>query len=208
MSRFMNNHTCPQETLEEADFELISPDPVQEETAGSPVKSSPKKTKKKISSFDEAPRRSRRLRRGPAPIERLTYSGESGSFTGKINLVFHMVNDIADDNLVHVQSLLPDHYVLVSKKESDPDLFTYEQAMSSEHRLEWIKAAVKEIEALEKFGCWIEVPLSSATTKVLPGTWVFKVKRAPDGSFKKFKARYCVRGDLQEGDFETFAPVV
>ena len=201
------SHT-PQETLEEADFELTSPDPVQEETAGSPVKSSLKKTKKKSSSFDEAPRRSRRLRRGPAPIERLTYSGESGSFTGKINLVFHMVNDVADDNLVHVQSLLPDHYVLVSKKEADPDLFTYEQAMSSEHRLEWIKAAVKEIEALEKFGCWIEVPLSSATTKVLPGTWVFKVKRAPDGSFKKFKARYCVRGDLQEGDFETFAPVV
>ena len=27
-------------------------------------------------------------------------------------------------------------------------------------------------------------------------------------NFKKFKARYCVRGDLEEGVFDTFAPVV
>ena len=58
---------------------------------------------------------------------------------------------------------------------------------------------------MEKLNCWVEVPIEQATTKVLPGTWVFKVKRAPDGTFKKFKARYCIRGDLQKGDFETYA---
>ena len=116
--------------------------------------------------------------------------------------------DYLDDNLVHAQSLLPFEHVLLTQKESNPDLFSYDQAMSSEHRDDWIKAAEKEIRSLEGFDCWLEMPISQATTKVLPGTWVFKVKRAPDGSFKKFKARYCVRGDLQEGDFETYAPVV
>ena len=54
----------------------------------------------------------------------------------------------------------------------------------------------------------MEVPLSDAKTKILPGTWVLKVKHSPDGEIKKYKARYCVCGDLQEGHFETFAPVV
>ena len=46
---------------------------------------------------------------------------------------------------------------------------------------------------------------------VLPSTWAFKCKRFPDGLIKKFKARFCARGDKQiEGVdyFETYAPVV
>lgn len=46
---------------------------------------------------------------------------------------------------------------------------------------------------------------------ILPSTWAFKVKRYPDGTVKKYKARFCVRGDRQiEGvDYwETWAPVV
>ncbi|KAI2513164.1 hypothetical protein MHU86_1202 [Fragilaria crotonensis] len=33
-------------------------------------------------------------------------------------------------------------------------------------------------------------------------------KRSPDGEVTKYKARYCVRGDLEEGEPETYAPVV
>ena len=50
--------------------------------------------------------------------------------------------------------------------------------------------------------------INEAKTCILPGTWVFRQKRCPDGTIKKYKARYCVRGDLQEGSFDTFAPVV
>ena len=121
---------------------------------------------------------------------------------------YYLSLDYLDDNLVHAQYILPHEHVLLSQKEANPDLFSYDQAMNSEHRSEWIEAAEKEIRSLEGYGCWIEIPMSEASTKVLPGTWVFKVKRAPDGSFKKFKARYCVRGDLQDGEFETYAPVV
>ena len=42
----------------------------------------------------------------------------------------------------------------------------------------------------------------------MPGTWVFRRKRTPDGEISKYKARYCVRGDLEEGEPETYAPVV
>ena len=46
---------------------------------------------------------------------------------------------------------------------------------------------------------------------VLPSTWAFKCKRFPDGLIKKFKARFCARGDRQKAGidyFETYAPVV
>jgi len=72
----------------------------------------------------------------------------------------------------------------------------------------WLEAAQIEISSLEKNGTWEEVPIDSARSRILPGTWVFKRKRTPDGEVSKYKARYCVRGDLEEGNPETFAPVV
>jgi hypothetical protein len=46
---------------------------------------------------------------------------------------------------------------------------------------------------------------------LIKSTWVFKLKRLPDGTPLKFKARFCVRGDLQKEGvdyFETYALVV
>ena len=82
--------------------------------------------------------------------------------------------------------------LLTSKAQSNPDLFDYSDAMNGEHRAEWIKSASKEICSLEELDCWEEIPMEEATHKVLPGTWVFRVKRTPDRLFKKFKARYCI----------------
>ncbi len=39
-------------------------------------------------------------------------------------------------------------------------------------------------------------------------TWVLRCKQSPDGETKKLKARICVRGNLQEGDYVTFTPVI
>ena len=47
--------------------------------------------------------------------------------------------------------------------------------------------------------------------QALPSTWLFRCKRFSDGSVKKFKDRFCVRGDFQEqgADFlDTWSPVV
>ena len=80
--------------------------------------------------------------------------------------------------------------------------------MEDYDKVKWIRAAEIEIRSLESNNCWVEVPTSDATTKILPGTWTFRRKRNPDGEVSKYKGRYCVRGDLQEGNFETYAPVV
>ena len=43
---------------------------------------------------------------------------------------------------------------------------------------------------------------------MIPGTWVFRRKRAPDGTITKYKARWVLRGDLQDLDMDTSADVV
>jgi Reverse transcriptase (RNA-dependent DNA polymerase) len=74
----------------------------------------------------------------------------------------------------------------------------------------WMKATDAEIKSLKKNGTWVEVPIVDAKTRLLPGTWVFKKrKRTPDDTISKYKARYSVRGNLQDSsDQETCTPVV
>ena len=150
----------------------------------------------------------RRSKRSSKPITRLTNSHDKSSFTGK-SANLSTVNHSYESNFNTFYINHFDHvYALSAKSKSDPDLFSFEEAMSSEHFEQWVEAAKGEIKQLEDIDCWIEIPMSEATTKVIPGTWVFKIKRAPDGTLKKFKACYCIRGDLQEGEFDTYAPVV
>ena len=71
-------------------------------------------------------------------------------------------------------------------------------------------AMVKELKGLRDLGSFkmVNRPRGANT---LASTWAFKKKRFPDGALKKFKARFCVRGDQKiEGldVFETFSPVV
>ena len=92
---------------------------------------------------------------------------------------------------------------------SDPDTLSFDEAMSDTANIDkWFAAAAKEIESLERNGTWQVVPIEEANSKILPGTWVFRRKRTPDGTISKYKARYCVRGDLEDGEPETYAPVV
>ncbi len=65
---------------------------------------------------------------------------------------------------------------------SDPDTLSFDHAMADiEHVTKWMEAAAKEVGSLERNGTWKEVSLLEAKTKVLPGTWVFRRKRSPDG---------------------------
>ena len=56
-----------------------------------------------------------------------------------------------------------------------------------------------EIQSLMRRDTWESVLRKSvADHNVLPVTWSFKFKRKPDWTIRKFKARYCVRGDTQK----------
>jgi len=83
--------------------------------------------------------------------------------------------------------------------------------MNGPYAEEYWKATQIEIETLERIKAWTVVPRTDDITNVLPSTWAFKVKQYPDGTVKKFKERFCARGDKQIHGidfFETYSPVV
>lgn len=96
-----------------------------------------------------------------------------------------------------------------AKKNKDPDTLSFNEAMADTDNLEaWHQAAAKEVKQLEDKGCWIECLKSEANGEpIIPSTWVFRRKRNPAGEITKYKARICLRGDLMNGDEESFAPV-
>lgn len=94
--------------------------------------------------------------------------------------------------------------------DADADTFTFQEAMNHPNSDGFWVAAEKEIETLEKMDVWEEVNRES-WMNVLPSTWAFRIKRFPDGMVRKFKARFCARGDRQIHGvdfFDTYAPVV
>jgi hypothetical protein len=99
-----------------------------------------------------------------------------------------------------------------AKKTSDPDNPTLKEAMLSPAASEFKEAIGIEITALEKKATWTKsLRPSLPRFQRLPSTWTLKIKRYPDGRVRKYKARYCMRGDKQikgVDDHETCAPVV
>ena len=75
---------------------------------------------------------------------------------------------------------------------------------------EWLKAVQEEMDSLEKNKTW-EYVVQPDGRKVIDSRWVFQLKLNPDGSVKRFKARFVVKGYTQIYGLdytETFAPVV
>ena len=102
------------------------------------------------------------------------------------------------------------HALSAKTRSNAEDNPTYDEAMRGPHADEYYDACRTELKTLvEDLDCW-ELVLRTPDMNVLPSTWAFKCKRYPDGRIKKFKARFCARGDRQvEGVdyFETWSPV-
>ena len=171
--------------------------------ASKPTRKSPRKKQPTLKPAPLPTRTSSRSTQGKAP-SRWGYdaTGHSGYFAA-----FHACIN-TDWNLTDSDLLLRSAYKVRATK--DPDILNYTEAMRSDQRDKWCESAKIEIEALEGKLTWKEVPISEATSKIIPGTWVFRVKRNPSGEIKKYKARYCVRGDLEDTppDEDNFAPTV
>ena len=81
----------------------------------------------------------------------------------------------------------------------DPDTPTYMDVLSGKNSEEYFKAMDDEIQSIMRRDIWEIVSRKSvADHNMLPGTWPLKCKRKPDCKISKFKARYCVRGDIQK----------
>ena len=133
-------------------------------------------------------------------------SVESGISAYSSYLQPDLYDDIGSFMVTDVQP----HILKAKAATNDADNPTFTQAMNSPHQDRWYEAMSIEYRTLLDIHAWSLVKRLPGM-KILPMTWAFKLKRYPDGLAKKFKARFCVRGDRQvEGiDFsETWAPVV
>ncbi|KAG7343789.1 reverse transcriptase RNA-dependent DNA polymerase [Nitzschia inconspicua] len=99
---------------------------------------------------------------------------------------------------------------LLATKANAEDHPDWDTAMNGPHAAGFWKACQTEYDTLVSKDVWEVVPRPK-NHPVISGTWAFRIKRYPDGSMRKLKARFCARGFEQtEGvDYdETFAPVV
>ncbi|XP_044718854.1 reverse transcriptase (RNA-dependent DNA polymerase) domain-containing protein [Hirsutella rhossiliensis] len=87
-----------------------------------------------------------------------------------------------------------------------PEPTTYKELRTHRFGPQFREGAHAEWKALQQRGTFRAVPRDQVTGKLLPLTWVFKYKFDKHGFLTKFKARLCVRGDLQQlGDKDTYA---
>jgi hypothetical protein len=94
---------------------------------------------------------------------------------------------------------------------TEPD--TYHQAVNGPLSDQWLEAMRDEINSLIQNDTWVTINQSDLPhgKQVLSGKWVYKLKRDDDGVIQRYKARWVVKGFMQQYglDFdETFASVV
>ena len=135
----------------------------------------------------------------------------------------HYANSLGTDpDTEHVDSIYPgimqDPSAVLSfahkAKAYNPDLPSVREALTGPNSEEFWTAMDKEIASLEEMETWKIVPRGQLAhnASVIPGTWAMRIKRKPDGSLSKFKARFCVRGDMMQQGLHfsdsSYSPVV
>ncbi len=97
------------------------------------------------------------------------------------------------------------------KKNSDPDTLSYWEVLKAADRDEFIKGMESEFVELWNAGTFTIVHKDEAHgigAQIVPSTWTFRRKRNQfTGEVKRYKARLCLRGDLEKHVSDTYAPV-
>ena len=115
-----------------------------------------------------------------------------------------------DEDLDMSMGLQPFAFSARANAEDTP---RFHEAMRSPDREGFISAMKIELAQLASMNAFVAVPREKALSEckpVIDSVRAFKRKRYPDGSVKKLKARFCVRGDLQKEHidyFDTYLPM-
>jgi hypothetical protein len=99
---------------------------------------------------------------------------------------------------------------LMTGEEFENTPTTYQEVLANENKENWIISMKKEVESLYDNHTF-EIVGQPEGKPIVSSKWVLKLKRKPDGSVDKFKARLVARGfsQTQGVDFtETFAPTL
>ena len=117
-----------------------------------------------------------------------------------------------DSGIMNCQD--PRAYTARTKKAFDPDTPNWHEAMHGPEAEHYIDAMKKEISQLMKIKTWKAIPRADVPKTsdgkprtILKGIWAFKLKRLPDGTALKYKARYCCRGELQTQGVDFLRPL-
>ncbi|MGH7954625.1 MAG: reverse transcriptase domain-containing protein, partial [Gloeomargaritales cyanobacterium] len=188
-----NQSPTPRDLDEEFKFERVEQQPVQEDPG-------PYRTR--------SGRESRPAARLSPDASKKTYDANF-SPSASMAKAFQEIEDLlSDPESDLIDGVHPAAYASQTSSEDNP---RYHEAMCGPHKEEFLQAMQNEIDELVTRGTWKLVERPPSETQVLPGTWTYKIKRFPDGRIRKYKARFCVRGDRQHDcvdPFDTYAPVV
>lgn len=173
------------------------------------------------------PRRSTRKNKGRPPLryidEFLMQSHYAMRATSVALLEAYDLGLVGDDKEFAVAALLDimeyDAKIHVLKvnvrkrksKSTSPDVLNYWQMIKSLDRVHFQKGQDEEWSELASHGA-VSLTLKSearnANAQIVPSTWTFKRKRNPfTGEIKRYKARLCLRGDLEEEVTQKYSPV-
>ena len=179
-------------------------------------------------SSDDQPRRSSRISKAPDVLNAKTFKGKSYLPSSLLVTAIAMARGITPQSAVMLQAQLHGYdpstglqewlppginqcpMALKAKVTSDPDLPTLKESLTGPNAEHFWTAMDAEINSLESKGTW-EIVLRSSLppgTKVIPGTWVQRIKRLASGELSKFKSRWCCRGDLQDYEGVPYSPLV
>ncbi|KAK0599182.1 hypothetical protein LWI29_003021 [Acer saccharum] len=117
----------------------------------------------------------------------------------------HQIHTRSKSQIFKPKAIFDLHTTAISTPQTEPT------NLSQAHKfLEWRHAISAEYDALVQNGTWKLVP-SSSTQNVVGCKWIFRIKRHPDGSVARYKARLVAKDFNQRPgvDFtETYSPVV
>jgi hypothetical protein len=88
-------------------------------------------------------------------------------------------------------------------RSNDPGAPSFFQDVHGEFVEQYLEDMKSEIQSLITQSTWATFYPSEAT-RLIKSDWGFKLKQFPYGTVSKFKAQFCVRGDLQKAGVEYF----